>query len=204
MGNIELFDQMAESYDTGERARIAKIIAQAIRSQVGEARDKSALDYGCGTGLVGLELTDVFGSIMLVDASERMVRQVRKKIGAAGLKNADAHCFDLMGEVSLKLTVDYIILAQVLLHIPDVTAILSRLYSLLNEGGHLLIVDFDKTEAVVSDMVHNGFDQQELTRRCTSVGFAGATAETFHIGEKYFMGKDASLFLLDAVKEERR
>lgn len=30
------------------------------------------------------------------------------------------------------------------------------------EEGHLLVVDFDKNDKVVSELVHNGFDQEQL------------------------------------------
>jgi len=36
------------------------------------------------------------------------------------------------------------------------------LYCILNFNGHLLIVDFNKNEEVVSDMFHIGFDQGQL------------------------------------------
>lgn len=200
MGNVELFEQMAERYDNEERIRVAKIIAASIRRHVGEARNKSALDYGCGTGLVGLELADRFDSILFVDASQQMVQQVRRKIRAAGIETAEALCWDLTAGDAPERTADYVILAQVLLHIADVPSVLSSLYRLVNGGGHLLIVDFDKNENIASELVHNGFEQRELILLCKAAGFADARAETFYHGEKIFMNKDASLFLLDAVK----
>jgi 2-polyprenyl-3-methyl-5-hydroxy-6-metoxy-1,4-benzoquinol methylase len=44
-------------------------------------------------------------------------------------------------------------MAQVLLHINEVELVLSRLFDILNEGGHLLIVDFNKNEKVVSVLI---------------------------------------------------
>lgn len=54
-------------------------------------------------------------------------------------------------------------MTQVLLHIPDVEFVLSKLFDVLNKGGHLLIVDFNKNGNMVSDIVHNGFHQDELS-----------------------------------------
>lgn len=200
MANIELFDQIAEQYDNDERIQVAKIIADAIRRHIGDAGGKSALDYGCGTGLVGLELAERFRSIVLADASEAMVERVRRKIETAGLRTARALCCNLESAHASTLRADYILLAQVLLHIPDVPSILARLHGLLNAGGHLLIADFNREESIVSDKVHNGFDQQELARLCRSLGYTDTASETFYHGKNIFMGKDASLFLLDAAK----
>lgn len=91
-------------------------------------------------------------------------------------------------------------MAQVLLHIHDVELVLSRLYEVLNESGHLLIVDFNKNEKIVSDMVHNGFDQTELTDMMTKIGYRDIQSKTFYTGSKIFMGYDASLFILDSRK----
>lgn len=200
MGNIQLFEQMASRYDTPDRIRVAEVIAGAIRRHVGEGgRDKTALDYGCGTGLVGLALTDLFRSVLLVDAAPGMVAEVRRKIEALGLQGASALSFDLTQDSAPQLCADYVILAQVLLHIRDVPAMLGRLHGLLKGGGHLIIVDFDRDEAIVSDKVHSGFEQGELIRLCKAAGFSGAEAHSFYRGEKIFMGRDASLFLLDAA-----
>ncbi|MDF2801630.1 MAG: methyltransferase type 12 [Anaerocolumna sp.] len=141
MGNTDIFDLMANDYDTSDRIQIAKIASDAIR--------------------------------------ENLV--------ASSNKTADLH-------------VDYIFMVQVLLHIKDIEVVLSRLYDLLNNGGHLIIVDFNKNENVVSDMVHNGFDQLELIKHMKRLGFIKSQSKTFYTGSKIFMNQDASLFILDAQK----
>ncbi len=197
MGNIEKFDAMATQYDTPERARIAKIIAGAIRKRVASGADKCAVDYGCGTGLVGICLADIFDSLVLIDASPNMIEQVNAKI--AGIPNAEALCRDFSREPP-DVRADYIFLTQVLLHVKDIEPFLASLFAALNPGGRLLIVDFNKNEAVASELVHNGFDQSELAEVLKRIGFLSADSETFYRGERIFMNQDASLFILDARK----
>ncbi|MCM3038888.1 hypothetical protein M3201_04130 [Paenibacillus motobuensis] len=60
MGNTDIFDSMASGYDTPERIRIAKIISNAVREYISDGKNKSAIDFGCGTGLVGMDLLDDF------------------------------------------------------------------------------------------------------------------------------------------------
>ncbi|MOA29975.1 hypothetical protein D3C78_1510230 [compost metagenome] len=91
-------------------------------------------------------------------------------------------------------------MAQVLLHIQDIEFILSRLFDVLNEGGHLLIVDFNKNEQIASNLVHNGFDQAELTDTMIKIGYRNIQSKTFYTGNKIFMGQDASMFILDSQK----
>ncbi|WP_329808604.1 class I SAM-dependent methyltransferase [Paenibacillus polymyxa] len=116
------------------------------------------------------------------------------------IQNADTLCFDFEKEGLTDLHADYIFMAQVLLHIHDVEFVLSRLFDVLNEGGHLLIVDFNKNEKVVSDIVHNGFNQEELADVMTKIGYRGIQSKTFYNGSKIFMGQDASMFILDSRK----
>ncbi len=201
MGNIEKFDSMAKNYDTIERANIAKIIANNIKKYVTGGNEKIAMDYGCGTGLVGMELLDTFKSILFVDASYNMVQQVNEKLEKLHITNANTLCCDLVKECPQNLHVDYVIIAQVLLHMKeDVNLLLSKAFNLLNDGGHLLIVDFDKNHNIISNEVHNGFVQEELNDILKQIGFTKVQGKTFYHGEKIFMNQDASLFIMDAKK----
>ena len=195
-----IWEDMANRYDTEDRANIAKIIAETIRSELKDTKQKTALDYGCGTGLVGLELADQFQSILLVDPSVQMIKQVDQKIKERHIECASTLCCDFLEVLPDALQFDYVIMSQVLLHIRDSRLILTRLYSVLKQGGHLLIADFDKNESVISDMVRNGFVQSELKELLRQIGFEAAESRTFLHRKRMFMNEDASLFILNAVK----
>lgn len=199
MQTIDIFERMASQYDIEERVSVAKIISQNIKSVLPDVKDKTAMDYGCGTGLVGLDLAERFKHIVFADMSENMIAVVKDKLKNAGMKNASAVCCDLLSS-PLEMKVDYIIMSQVLLHVKDYVRLLDSLYGMLNVGGSLIIVDFDKNENVVSDMVHNGFEKSQLIAECKQRGFSDVQAGTFYHGERMFMKQDASLFLLIGKK----
>lgn len=200
MGNTEIFESIASKYDTSERIKIAEIASDAIREYIINGKDKSAIDFGCGTGLVGMNLLDDFRSVLFLDTSQNMLEQIKQKIAALNIRTADTLCFDFETAARADIHGDYIFMVQVLLHINDIQPVLSRLYDALNPEGHLLIVDFDKNEEVVSDKVHNGFVQEELIRLMTQIGFKEVKSKTFYTGDKIFMNKTASLFILDSKK----
>jgi len=200
MGNTDKFEMIANSYDTSERIQIAKVSSNAIREYLVDTKSKNAIDFGCGTGLVGMNLLNDFNSVLFLDTSQNMISQIKQKISSSKIQNAATLCFDFEKDSLLDLHADYIFMAQVLLHINDVELVLSRLYEVLKESGHLLIVDFDKNEKIVSDMVHNGFDQIELAEIMTKIGYREIQSKTFYTGSKIFMGHDASLFILDSQK----
>lgn len=203
MGNTDKFEMIANIYDTPERIQIAKASSDAIRNYLIDAKSKNAIDFGCGTGLVGMNLLNEFNSMLFLDTSQNMINQVKKKITDFNIQNADTLCFDFEKESLSDLQADYIFMAQVLLHIHDVELILSRLFDVLNDGGHLMIVDFTKNEKIVSDIVHNGFNPGELTDIMTKIGYRDIQFKTFHTGSKIFMGHDASMFILDSKKGHR-
>ncbi len=222
MGNIEKFDAMADMYDTDDRAESARIIADAIREVVLGSRVKAdeliAIDFGCGTGLVGLHLLDLFGTIIYTDGSEKMIDQVKAKVESLV---SDKHSMSINAKVNLlscdimspdlkhaeeslcilkHFKANYVIMAQVLLHEKDYKLLLEKMYDVLVPDGQLVIVDFDKNVSVVSDEVHNGFEQQDLTLVLRSLGFGRISSKTFYHGEKNFMRQDASMFILSARK----
>ncbi|MFT4006683.1 MAG: class I SAM-dependent methyltransferase [Lacrimispora sp.] len=201
MGNTDKFEMIADIYDTSERIQIAKVSADAIREYLIDTKNKNAIDFGCGTGLVGMNLLNDFNSVLFLDTSQNMINQIKQKISDSKAGNAAVLCFDFEKNNISDLHADYIFMAQVLLHIKDVESVLSRLYQVLNENGHLLITDFDKNEKVASDMVHNGFDQMELANRMAKIGYRNIQSKTFYTGSKIFMGQDASMFILDSLKQ---
>ena len=200
MGNTDKFDSIASNYDNPERTHIAKVASDAIKEHLGDTRSKSAIDFGCGTGLVGMNLVSEFESLLLMDTSENMLDIVKKKITDVGALNARTLCFDFESSSQPDLRADYIFMAQVLLHIQDYEAVLAKLHAVLNDEGHLLIVDFNKNDKVVSELVHNGFDQEQLKALMLKIGFKDIRSKTIYSGTKLFMNQDASLFIMDGKK----
>ena len=125
------FDEIAEGYDTDRRIKRSKAIADEIRLHAGSCLNghkKIALEYGCGTGLVGLNLINDFDSIIFVDSSVKMIEQVKQKLLNLGITSSYAICCDFLTDMPKDFKVDYIFTSLVLHHIKDVKLILSRFY----------------------------------------------------------------------------
>jgi ubiquinone/menaquinone biosynthesis C-methylase UbiE len=194
-----VFEEMAKRYDTEERMALAKIILKEVKAEVGNRPSKSFIDYGSGTGLIGLELADDVHSILLVDSSKQMLEVAKAKITRKGLANAKVLCSDFTQETP-DLKADIVLMSLVLLHIPDTEKILQQLFQILNYGGKLIIVDFDKNDQIYHPNVHNGFSHEELKARLSKVGFSSTEIRTFYHGERIFMKQDASMFLSSTIK----
>lgn len=193
------FEQMAKGYDTEDRIELSKVIVKEVKTQLKDSQSKSLLDYGSGTGLVSLELTDLVDSVLLVDSSEQMLDIAKGKIAYNDIQNAKTLCADFTKKVPT-VKADIVLMSLVLLHIPETKQVLQQLFTLLNDNGKLIIVDFDKNSKISHPKVHNGFSHSELKELLLEVGFASTTIHTFHYGERIFMNQDASMFLSTSLK----
>lgn len=203
MGNIDVFERIANNYDTPDREKIAKITANSILKKLSpQSSAQTAIDYGCGTGLVGMNLLDAFNTVIFADASQNMINIVKKKLEESSHLNAKTVCLDAENQSiqTVKLEANTIFMVQVLLHVKEITLLLNNLSETLPPKGQLIIVDFDYNEQVISDKVHNGFKEDKLTQTLHESGFENINRETFYHGKNMFMNKDASLFILTATK----
>lgn len=200
MGNTQQFEKMASRYDNSDRIHIAKLAADAIREILVDTKQKTAMDFGCGTGLIGLNLIDEFDSVLFVDTSANMLEQVNHKIKASNLQKAATLNLNLEEETPEQAKVDYIMMSQVLLHINDYQSVLTKLYDILNPSGQLIIIDYNWNEAVQSDLIHPGFDQVGLKSVLAKIGFRTIESKTIHSDNALLMGQTASLFRMNGQK----
>ncbi|MCK0470568.1 class I SAM-dependent methyltransferase [Halalkalibacter sp. APA_J-10(15)] len=194
-----VFEEMAKRYDTEDRIELAKVIVKELRPELQNSQSKSFIDYGSGTGLVSLQLSDLVGSLLLVDSSKQMLEVANSKIHQKEIRNANVLHSDFTQETP-DLKADIILLSLVLLHIPDTKKIVDNLFAALNSGGKLIIIDFDKNDKINHPKVHNGFSHAELKRKLLEVGFKSTDIKTFHHGKRIFMNEDASMFICSSVK----
>lgn len=194
-----VFEQMAKRYDTEERIELAKVIVKEVRPELQNNKSNSLLDYGSGTGLISLELSDLVDSILLVDSSKQMLEVAKAKISHKGITNSKVLYSDFTQETP-ELKADIVLMSLVLLHIPDTKKILQELFNILNNGGKLIIIDFDKNDKINHPKVHNGFSHEELKKRLSESGFKSVEIKTFHHGNRIFMNQDASMFISSSIK----
>ena len=194
-----VFEQMAKRYDTEERIELAKVILKEVRPELRNSKSKSLIDYGSGTGLISLELSNSVDSILLVDSSKQMLEVAKAKISRNGITNSKVLYSDFTLETP-ELKADIVLMSLVLLHIPDTKKILQELFNIINDGGKLIIIDFDKNDKINHPKVHNGFSHEELKKRLSEVGFKSIEIKTFYHGNHIFMNQDASMFISSSIK----
>ncbi len=169
------FDVKAQGWDDmpGRRER-ALAVAEAIRREVQFVEGMSALEYGCGTGLLSFALSPFPGPITLADSSPGMLDVLKGKIAESRVENMTPLLLDLSSDPLPDQRFDLIYTLMVLHHIPDTQDILNKFQALLNPGGTLCIADLDQEEGTFHSgdfHGHHGFDRHELTDRMVRAGF---------------------------------
>ena len=197
------FDNYAKTWDTDKRIVRAKIIANEISNSIGINKNYSAMEFGCGTGLVSFNLYDNFRSIALVDSSKGMIDILNSKIDKYEVTNMVAYHLDISNKNSLDMKFDVIYNSMVLHHIHDTKAIIKNFHQLLNKDGYLCIVDLDEEDGSFHKKYpefdgHNGFNQDDLKNILMSSGFKDIESNTFFYDEKTIEGEKISysLFLM--------
>jgi len=176
------FDRRAATWDNDPiKAERAHAVAEAIRREVPFRPGLRALEYGCGTGLLGFALAPFPGELTLADASEGMLDVLRGKIAASGARNMTAVKLDLSADVPPAARYDLVCLLMVLHHIPDTDAILRAFHAVLAPSGRLCIGDLDSEGGAFHGPGfdgHNGFDRDALAARARAAGFANVRFTT--------------------------
>jgi ubiquinone/menaquinone biosynthesis C-methylase UbiE len=170
------FDARAKDWDEiPVRAERARAVAQAIREGLKLTKQTTALEYGCGTGLLSFALQPHLGPIVLADSSTGMLEVLRDKIAASGAKNMTPLQLDLATDPLPTARFDLVYLLMTLHHIPDTQDLLRKFHTLLKPGGHLCIADLDKEDGSFHDyefVGHTGFERKELQAQLEGAGFA--------------------------------
>ncbi len=199
------FDSKARQWDSNpvfvERA---EKIAAAIRAEVALNTGMSALDYGCGSGLLSFPLKDELGQITCKDTSAGMLNVLREKIADQGVTNMTVRQTDLTADTMPDERYDLIYSSMTLHHIPDTAKILSVFHALLRPGGHLCIADLDQEDGSFHGIeidVHHGFDRTALKALARAAGFVEVRFRTvFEIVKQQETGERAfPVFLMTAT-----
>ena len=205
------FNREASQWDDNpRRSALALAVAKAIIATTKPVKTMRALEFGCGTGLVTLEIAPLVRSLSAIDTSREMLAVLQEKIRSSRITNIETLCLDLlrnMQEGEQAESFDLIYSSMTLHHISDTAGFLNRISSILAPGGIIAIADLDKEDGLFHDdpleQVHHGFERGELAAMLEAAGLQTTMFETVYLVEKENReGKKAAypVFLVTATK----
>jgi 2-polyprenyl-3-methyl-5-hydroxy-6-metoxy-1,4-benzoquinol methylase len=145
---------------------LAKTVAARILEHIPVTSMMDAADYGCGTGLLTLEIQPHVRSIIGLDSSAGMMEVLNAKIRERGIENASARILDLETETPEEGQFDLIVSNMTFHHVKDTARLIGKLHTMLRPGGYLAIADLDTENgdfhADKTGIHHFGFDRDAL------------------------------------------
>ena len=178
------FDSRAATWDDDpDKLARARAVAEAIRAAVPVTPRTTVLEYGCGTGLLGLALAPSVARITLADSSDGMLEVLRRKLDTGAAANASALRLDLERDPLPTDRFDLVCSLLTLHHVHDLDRVLRGLRAALTEGGSLCVADLDAEDGSFHGHgadVHHGFDRAALAARLRAAGFTAPVFTTVH------------------------
>jgi len=159
------FNKEASHWDSPEKIKMMKALAQESIKALKLDGKLDILDFGCGTGLYGLEFGDFAQTLTGVDTSQGMLDVFDKKIqGCHHIKSIN---IDLEKE-DLEEKFDLILSSMAFHHLLSPSKTLGKFKSMLNPDGRIAIADLDEEDGTFHPdnagmgVKHFGFSKQEL------------------------------------------
>lgn len=193
------------------RQEIAAAVKRYLVSDLQVDSQMKVMDYGCGTGLIAVLLSEKAGSIAAVETSRKQLDILEQKIGDANIKNITAHQVDLTSEEWPAAEFNLIFSSMTLHHIGQPIQVLKGFYNALLPGGSVAVADLDSEDGSfhgdrTADVAHHGFDRDELKVLMEQAGFSQISHKTIHMITRRDMEgreKEYSMFLMSGIKEEK-
>jgi ubiquinone/menaquinone biosynthesis C-methylase UbiE len=196
------FDEKAAAWDDDPaKVERADFVARAISGAIPLDRSMRMLEYGAGTGLVTQALHGSVGPVTLADTSKGMREVIQNKIDAGSITNARLWDLDLVTQPPPDERFDLVVTVMTLHHITNVHIVLSGFAELLEEGGHLCVVDFDEEDGSFHDADFEGHHGFERSRMSSDLAAAGFTEIAFRdCGDVVRGGGRYPLFLATCIR----
>lgn len=170
---VSHFNEAAATWDENpHRRELTQAIARSVCANVPLQPDWRVLEYGCGTANLSFLLASRVREMVAADASPGMVEQIHRKLETCPTTRIQPRLLDLMQEPAPVERFDLILVAMTLHHIPDVSELLTRLGSMLGDGGWLAIADLQTEDGSFHESIkvpHNGFAPETMVQSINQV-----------------------------------
>jgi SAM-dependent methyltransferase len=123
----------------------------AMKKLIPDVQEKSVLDLGCGFGFNCKEFVELGAkSVVGIDLSEKMIAQANE---TNKLDNITYHTMSMMDIDTLNDKFDFVYSSLAFHYIEDFETLVSKIYSVLNDGGILL---FSQEHPIVTAVKNDG------------------------------------------------
>ncbi len=186
--NKARFDAAAKDWDKNHtRITMATKITSQIIKNIPLQNEHTVMDFGCGTGLVGLNIAPLVGKLIGADLSSEMLQSFEAKAKEQELENV--HTMQLAESADFgEHKFDAIVSAMTMHHVKEPHDIFAKFAACIKTGGFVGIADLAKEDGSFhsdnTGVYHFGFSENEFEEFFTKNGFEKPTITVAHTIEK--------------------
>jgi ubiquinone/menaquinone biosynthesis C-methylase UbiE len=140
------------------------------------------MDFGCGTGLLTLQLQPFVHSITGADSSKGMLDMLRAKLAKLTMHNVRTVLIDSDKRNTLAGSYDLVVSNMTLHHIKEIEPLLAQFHRITAPSGHLCVADLDLDGGQFHDdntgVFHFGFSRPKLRKTFAEAGFSNVQDTT--------------------------
>jgi ubiquinone/menaquinone biosynthesis C-methylase UbiE len=166
----------AWSPDYDEPNDLIDLEQPVTRQLLDELPAGTALDAGCGTGRYAAYLSSLGHGVIGVDICPQMLEVARAKVAGADFREGDLHQLPVADQ-----SVDLVVCALALTHVPDLSPVLAQFARVLRPGGHLVISDSRMKYHIVQALPGGGYGYLPHYSRFTSEYLVAALPLGFQV-----------------------
>ncbi len=208
MDSDNFFDRSAIEWDSKPITReMTAIFADEIAKKIDLTRDMTLLEFGCGTGQIGIQFSSHVNRIKMLDTSLGMLNVLKEKIAEKNIDNIDLIFGDIFETQLEKHSFDMIYALMSVHHVDDVTSLFKRFGALLKHGGYLCIGDLETEDGSFhqhKQYIHNGFDPMELKSMLRNSNYRSIDSFRMHVVSKPDINGDIKEYPMFFIKAEKR
>ncbi len=173
--NKNRFDAAAAEWDKNQtRVNMATKITSQIIKNIPLQSNHTVMDFGCGTGLVGLNIAPLVAKLVGADLSSEMLKNFKAKAQMQGLQNVEALEVDSNSDLGEN-RYDAIVSAMTIHHIEKPNELFGKFTKAIKKGGYLGVADLAKEDGSFhsdnAGVYHFGFTTEEFSEFFTKNGF---------------------------------
>lgn len=193
--------EKAISWDSPLKVEISSKFVSEMKKNINFGKSLKVMDFGCGTGLVGLNIASLVKSVVFIDTSKAMLEVLQHK--AENKQKPSASYKIIHGSIDRYTSkdIDVLFTLMALHHIEDTQATIERFASIIKPGGVLVIGDLNEEDGLfhgTESVPHNGFYIPQLAQELENSDFDVVKTYTFNTIKRDH--KEYEQFILFAKK----
>lgn len=198
------FNRVAKDWDKSDRRQATAFsVSQAILNRFNLNKNMNILDFGAGTGLLTRHICPFVGSLLALDTSSGMLKELEKNSKNWQNCNIKIEHNDIL-EFNSNTKFDAIISSMTMHHIKEIDKLFKKFSSLLKSNGFIAIADLMPEDGTFhthgnDGVFHFGFSKEFLDKVTKDNGFKNISYEKVCTIQK--PQNDYDIFLLTAIKD---